>query len=687
MPNSRYPWATCLFTCLCIAAYVGLHLDAGMHLFSAASAADGFPVIPIGVVLGAVVGSVILARQPHNRIGWLLSLGAAGGGVGYVTSAYAYRVLVDHEGGSASAGHLAAWISQFFGGSYGLTLMCAALLLVPDGRLLSRRWRPVMALLGASYLLWAGVLVVGVRPRQVQPDGSIRRDALVGDLLDLSTLVLVLAIVAAGVAVVLRLRRSTGVERQQMRWIMASGALLTAGLAVLLGYQLAGGPGEPWYVDLPLFLGYTSLPVSIGIAILRYRLYDIDVIINRAVVLGLLTAFVTVGYVATVVAIAATLGNRVLVPSWPSLVALVLVALAFQPLRQHVQRLADRLVYGRRAAPYEALGEFSRRLGHSPAPAELLPALAEAVARSVGAGHARVALDLPTTAGAPDIAGPAAAWPDAVERVPDAEFEVRDGDDTLGRIAVSMPAGRGLRRAERQLLERFAAQAALAFRNLRLDAELRTRVEHLGRQSAALAASRRRLVAARDGERRRIAGVIEREVLSHLRSIPAAVESLDAGDATAADQGLQRLETATGAALDALREVTQGLFPVALTRQGLVAALWSHHERRRHTGALTVAPALADRRFDAHTEAAAYFCGVALMEKSDAVNLSIVDGCLVLETTGAVADDQAIVDRVEAVGGHVRGGRVELPVSADQGADTDAQMAASRSVPNADLAT
>jgi signal transduction histidine kinase len=512
---------------------------------------------------------------------------------------------------------------------------------------------------------------------------------------------LVLAIAAAALALVLRLRRSTGVQRQQMRWIMASGALLAVGLAVLLGYQLAGGPGEPWYVDLPLFLGYTSLPVCTGIAILRYRLYDIDVIINRAVVLGLLTAFVTVGYVAVVVGLGAMLGNRVLVRSWPSLVALVLVALAFQPLRQHVQRLADRLVYGQRAAPYEALAEFSRRLGHSPAPAQLLPALAEAVAGSVGASQARVALDLPDTAdmpdaaglsaAPPDAAGLSAAWPDGAERVPDVELEVRDRGEALGRIAVTMPAGRGLRPAERRLLEDLTAQAGLAFRNLRLDAELGGKVKHLGRQSAELAASRRRLMAARDGERRRIAGVIEQEVLSHLRPIPAAVEALEAGDAAAADEGLQRLEAATRAGLDALREVTQGLFPVALTRRGLVTALQSQCERRGRADILSVAPALSGRRFDTRTESAAYFCAVALMEKSDSLDLSIVDGCLVLQATGLAVDDQAIVDRGEAVGGRVVGGRVEFPVPPDQDDPghlaADAQMAASRSVPNADLAT
>ena len=496
----RYPWALLAFTCVCLTAYAVLETYPDRHLFSAASVAEGFPVIPLGVLLSAVLGALILGRHPRHRIGWLLSLAAVGGGLGFATSAYAYRVLVAPGSDQAMLGHWAAWVSQFFNASYALGLTCALFLLVPDGRLLSRRWRPVMALLVASYLLWAGVLVIGVAPRQVRAEG-INAGPMVSGLLDLSTLMLVLAIGAAAAGLVVRTRRSTGVQRQQLRWIMASCALLAVGLAVLLGYQSAGGPGEPWYVSLPLFLGYTSLPVFAGIAVLRYRLYDIDVIIRRAVVFAALATFVTAGYVAVVVLIGTALGSRAAGRFWPSLVALVLVALAFQPLRQRVLRWADRLVYGQRAAPYEALAEFSRRLGRSLAPSEVLPALAEAVARSVGASHVRVTLDVPGTAGL------STAWPGDGDPAPDVELDVRDRGEPLGRIAVSMPPGRGLRQAERRLLEDLVAQAGLALRNLRLDADLRVRVEQISRQSADLSASRRRLLAARDDERQRIAAV------------------------------------------------------------------------------------------------------------------------------------------------------------------------------------
>ena len=534
--------------------------------------------------------------------------------------------------------------------------------------------------------------------------------------LEVSGLLLFLAVLGAAAGLVLRLRRSTGVQHQQLRWIMASAVLLAVGTVVLAGYQATVEPVQPWYAILLLYLGYASVPVFTGVAVLRYRLYDIDPIISRAFVLAVLAAFVTVGYVAVVVALGAALGARVDEQFWPSLLALVLVALAFQPLRRRVLRLADRLVYGQRAAPYEALADFSRRLGRSPAPSALLPSLAEAVARSIDAEHSRVTLDVPGTEGL------SVAWPQETNRAPDVAVEVHDRGESLGRIALAMPPGRGLRLAERRLLEDFAAQAGLAFRNLRLDAELRARLEQAGRQSAELAASRRRLLAARDDERRRIAGIIQREVLSHLHPIPPLLGSLDATDTAAAVETLRRLEAATGAALDALREVTQGLFPVVLARRGLAPALRSHFGRLGRAGILDISTLLADRRFKERTEAAAYFCCVAIMRDADVtaparLALTLEDGRLVVEATGRLRIPErwadalpAIADRAAAAGGRVSGGRepdgrftvhAELPIeprpatptdvpaahSAGQAWAASAHTAVSRSVPNADLAT
>jgi hypothetical protein len=178
---------------------------------------------------------------------------------------------------------------------------------------------------------------------------------------------------------------------------------------------------------------------------------------------------------------------------------------------------------------------------------------------------------------------------------------------------------------------------------------------------------------------------------------------LDLGD-VGAEQRLQRLEAATGAGLDALREVTRDLYPVLLTRHGLVPALRAHLERRGRSGVLIVAPALNGQRFTDQTEAAAYFCGVALTAQLDEaarsprLELTVEGGCLVLRATGAMtgldSTQSAVSDRVEAAGGRIWSRpdpdgrvtvRVDLPLPADYAA-ADAQAAASRSQPNADFA-
>jgi hypothetical protein len=347
--------------------------------------------------------------------------------------------------------------------------------------------------------------------------------------------------------------------------------------------------------------------------------------------------------------------------------------------------LADRLVYGRRAVPYEALSDFTRLLSRSRAADDLLPVMAETLARRTGAASAGVSAQLPALS---------ASWPEPTERAPDVDLEVRDGAGVLGRIALVLPPGRALLPAERRLLDDFAAQAALALRNLRLDAELRDQAEQMERQAAALESSRRRLLAAQDDERRRTAGIIEREVVRHLRPIPDAVAGLDLSDPGAVRSTLGHLEEATEAALDALREVTHGVYPALLSHHGLVAALSGHATRTGRSGALTIDTGLADLRLSEQLESAAYFCAAALLTQAQALTVAAENGMLVLQATGEPDADDGVADRVEAAGGRMtrrpnQDGRstvrVEIPVQPSPPAST--QAASSRSMPSEDLTT
>jgi signal transduction histidine kinase len=274
------------------------------------------------------------------------------------------------------------------------------------------------------------------------------------------------------------------------------------------------------------------------------------------------------------------------------------------------------------------------------------------------------------------------------------EVEVRDESDLLGRIWLVLPTGRGLVPAERRLLDDFATHAALALRTLRLDAELRSQAERMSRHAEALALSRRRLLAARDDERRRTAAVIERQVVRHLRPIPDAVAQVDLTAPTAAATSLRRLEQAVEAALDALREVTHGVYPAVLSSNGLAAALRGHAGRIGRPGALSLGEGVADLRYPPPVETAAYFCAAALLMHVDVLTVSADGSALVLEAAGCTDSGDAIVDRVEAAGGTLARStdpdgrstlRVELP--AQPLPATSAQTASSRSLAKDDLAT
>jgi signal transduction histidine kinase len=478
------------------------------------------------------------------------------------------------------------------------------------------------------------------------------------------------ALPIAGLALVWRLRAARGERRQQLRWIATSGvAVVAAAIIAIVAVALSWGGPSPWLADVPLFLAYLSVPLCTGVAILRYRLYDIDVIINRAVVLVVVAVFVTTGYVAVVVGTGVALGQRVEGRFWPSLLALAMVALAFQPLRSRVLRWADRLAYGDRAGLYEALADFSRQIGAVASPDQLLPLFAEAAGRGVGAFRAWVHVDVPGTAGL------SASWPnDAVgiiERPSDVQVTITDRGAPLGVLSVRMKPGRPVRGAERRLLESFAEQAGLALRNIRLEAQLRMRVAEAAAQSTAMEAARRRLVGARDAERQRVAETINQTVLARLEPlVPALGPDQPVGPEATADL-LRRLDMATGASLEALRQVTHGLFPAVLNRRGLVPALRDHLATVGAVDVLQARDSVADHRFPAATEAAGYYCclaSLAEMARPAHVRLALRDGLLIVDVEGPAkdlagsgpaqqawfADPVLLADRVEAAGGLLR---------------------------------
>jgi hypothetical protein len=348
-----------------------------------------------------------------------------------------------------------------------------------------------------------------------------------------------------------------------------------------------------------------------------------------------------------------------------SLLATVVVALAFQPLRRRVVRVADRLAYGNRAAPYEALADFSRRIGRSPAPGQLLPTIAAAAGEAVHADQVVVRLD---GEGGAELT---ATWPSGTE-ISDHQLAVpvQDQAGVLGSIDLSLPPGRDVRPLEHRLLTDIAEQAALALRNVHLEIELATHVRELDERTRELTASRNRIIGAADTERQRLESAIARQVLPTMVRLRTEVE-----DSATSGIRVERIEQCVDHATDALetlRELTRGVYPTMLTRSGLGPALSSYASRALRADVVRIDPSVAVARFPDRVEAAAYFCCVdALEHAAGSIRVGLSDGGseLVVSLLGVdldALDRLAIVDRVEACEGSlaVTGTslRISLPV-------------------------
>src|SRR5205823_4429122 len=275
------------------------------------------------------------------------------------------------------------WIGQFSWVAVFQLFLVLLPLYYPDGRLPGRRWR---VLLWASALMVLIAFITALDPASA-PTGVVNPMGIgalagVSNFLFLPFLVVFLGTsLAAVLSLVVRYRRGNSQDRQQLKWLMAAAALLL--LAFALQFLVPA-----FQNDFLIPLVAPALPIAVGIAILRYRLYDIDFIINKALVYGGLAAVITAVYVLIVINIGALIGGSQRL--WLSLLSTALIALAFQPLRRRAQRLANRLVYGRRATPYETLSQFSEHLSETYSHEDILDRMSRVLAQGTGAERAEV---------------------------------------------------------------------------------------------------------------------------------------------------------------------------------------------------------------------------------------------------------------------------------------------------------
>jgi signal transduction histidine kinase len=476
-------------------------------------------------------------------------------------------------------------------------------------------------------------------------------------------------IIGSLVGLVLRFRRSTGIERLQLRWLVTAAAVV----AVLYTATLLISWNAEYTLLQSIAIGsFALIPLAIGVSVLRYRLFDIDIVINRAVLFGALAVFITLVYIAVVVGIGSLVGSRA--DPVLSAAAAAVVALAFQPARRRAQRFADRLVYGQRATPYEVLSEFSERLGSTYANEELLPRMARALGEGTGAARADVWVHVG------DELRPEATWPEDAESLSpraaspgegssvttSSMFEpVRHHGELLGALSIEKRPGESLTATEEKLVRDLAAQAGLVLRNVGLTEDLLDTIEQLR-------TSRQRLVAAQDEERRKLERNLHDGAQQQLVALTVKLrllEQLVERDPAQAHSIAAQLRGDASEALEELRDLARGIYPPLLADKGLVAALES--QAGKSAVPVTV-EADGVGRYAREAEAAVYFsCLEALQNVAKyasasraTVTLSDGDGLLRFE----VSDDgvgfdpagssygsglQGIADRLAALDGEI----------------------------------
>ena len=492
-------------------------------------------------------------------------------------------------------------------------LMTLGLLLFPDGRLPSRRWRLAVMAAVAAMVVFTVPFWFSWRPEAraevtVFVYGEYPHTTLlyVADIVGL--MLIVGAFVAAIASLMVRYRRESGDARRQIRWIAMGGGFLglthLQWVVAIVDFDLA---------DRLVWVGVlASVPVLVAtyaVAILRYRLYDIDVVISRSLVVAVLAGFIAAVYVAVVVGIGALLGLRGEANLGLQIIATAIVAVAFQPLRQRSRRWADRLVYGHRATPYEVLSRFSRLAANAGDEANL-QRIADVLAAGTGAAPATVWLRVgdhlrpAASSGAGDAEEPASVPlrdGDLPALPASLVVPVRHDDELLGAVSLTKQRSEPPTPQDEELSRRLARGLALALRNARLTAELQ---DHLD----ALEASRSRLMRAQDEARRQIEGELRHGAQRHLeelKSLLGLARQRSAGaDAARVAALLKQLEGDTDDAVNTLRTLAQGIYPPVLEAEGLGAAVAAH--ANRSTLPITAhAPGLP--RYPSEIETAVYF--------------------------------------------------------------------------------
>jgi signal transduction histidine kinase len=505
-----------------------------------------FGNLVIGCGLGAL-GLVLVTRVPENPIGWLMLAGAVPQvvlGVGREWAVYAELTHVPPLPGATWAAWLGSWLYI-----PSIATLPMVLLLFPDGRLPSRRWRPVFGAAVASVIV--GCLAVALLPGPFSEDlpgleNPLGVDAPIVEIASgIAQLTLMVTVLLSIASLVRRTWGSTGEERQQLKWVAFAGSLLGLEVALELAPIDLSVDVLAWMGPLLLIVFLTS----ITLAILKYRLWDIDAVISISLVYGALSVVLGGAYLAVVTASARAGHDPVALG--PSLLAAALIAVAFAPLRDLMQRAIDRRVYGDRSDPHRALRRLSARIESPTSEASVLEDVAESVGASLRLDSVAIC-----------VAGDGAVAHAGTPRTPVHEVPLVFRSDEVGSLRVSARPGSSIGPREEAVLASMAPSVGA--------------VVHAVAVGDALQRSRRALVTAREEERRRV----RRDLHDGLGPALAAMGMKLDGARMMVDEDPARAKEVLGQIGDDIRvtiadirRLVYDLRPPALDEIGLVPAL------------------------------------------------------------------------------------------------------------------
>ncbi len=605
------------------------------------------------------VGTLLMVRRPGNVIGPLLAVTGLGWNVMIAADVTAEGLLDSGQETSAS------WVAFVFAtpSTVLLWLFIPLIVLFPHGRVPSVASRRFLQVTGVWAFL-VSVFSAFTSPALLDPTALLYEHPFVEDdlarsladvYLVLSAPIVLLQIVVA-VLLVRRYRTSGPIERRQIGWV-AYAAITWLVISLINVFISPLGTEDRAFLLLD-GIGFVLVPLAIGVAIFRYRLYDIDVIISKSVMyLGLL-ASITAVYAAVVVVPLLVIGASdgdgpgLLLP----IVATAVVAVLFEPIRSRMQRWANRLVYGNRSTPHEVLSRVTARLAESAGAST--DELARLVAMGTGAEHAVVSIvtesgTIPSGHWSVN-ASSTAALTESGELT--AVVDVLHDGERLGTVSITKPPNDPITPADRELLDDVAASAGLLLRNIRLNKELEDR-------AADVRESRRRLIEAQDRERHRLERDLhdgaQQQVVALKVKLGIAKTVAQRENAPDIADHLIGLADISQVAVDALRHVAHGIYPPLLESEGLEPAL----RAVGRTSALPIELNAVDiDRYARSTEETAYFCVTETLERarmSGATSARVAvagrNGDLItsidLGSLDTELDLRAVADRLDAAGG------------------------------------